>query len=120
MAVMCVGILLGARFVPQSWKGWNEKVQMICTLLLIFSWGYSWDSGRGLADQLASPGVWAVWCWRCCHDRFGAAGVASYPLAAGRHQKKEETLMALLALFCLVAGVLWGAFAPTWPRWSCW
>ena len=57
MAVMCVGILLGARFVPQSWKGWNEKAQMICTLLLIFCMGVQLGRREGLADQLASLGL---------------------------------------------------------------
>lgn len=57
MAVMCVGILLGARFVPQSWKSGNEKAQMICTLVLIFCMGVQLGQREGLADQLASLGL---------------------------------------------------------------
>ena len=36
---MCVGVLVGNRIFPRKAKGINEKVQLICTLLLIFSMG---------------------------------------------------------------------------------
>lgn len=57
LAVMCLGVLLGAKIVPERWKGWNEKGQMICTLLLIFCMGVLLGRREGLADQLASLGL---------------------------------------------------------------
>lgn len=57
LAVMCLGILLGAKVVPARWKGWNEGGQMVCTLALIFCMGVLLGRREGLVDQLASLGL---------------------------------------------------------------
>ena len=37
--IMCAGILVSKIFFPIKWKRINELLQLICTLLLIFSMG---------------------------------------------------------------------------------
>ena len=41
LIVMFAGVLLGNRFFPPKYKELNEKLQVVCTALLIFTMGVS-------------------------------------------------------------------------------
>ncbi len=55
--VMCLGIAAGRLFFPPKWKKWNEKVQLGCTLLLIFSMGVMLGRQENFLQELASLGL---------------------------------------------------------------
>ena len=57
LIVMCVGVLVGNRIFPRKAKGINEKVQLICTLLLIFSMGVTLGGRPNFLSELASLGL---------------------------------------------------------------
>ena len=57
LIVMCVGVLVGNRIFPRKAKGINEKVQLICTLLLIFSMGVTLGGRLNFLSELASLGL---------------------------------------------------------------
>ena len=54
--VMIFGIIAG-RFYPENRKGINEKVQLFCTLLLIFLMGVSLGQREGFFSELAVLGT---------------------------------------------------------------
>ena len=39
LLVMCAGVLLGARWFPQKLYRFNANLQLLCTVILIFSMG---------------------------------------------------------------------------------
>lgn len=55
--IMCVGIVIGAKFFPEKWKKYNEKAQIVCTILLIFSMGVMLGSRENLMEQLMTMGL---------------------------------------------------------------
>ena len=57
LIVMCVGVLVGNRIFPRKAKGINEKVQLICTLLLIFSMGVMLGQKDNFLQDLFSLGA---------------------------------------------------------------
>ena len=56
LLIMGMGILFGAKFFPQKWKSYNEKVQLVCTLLLIFSMGITLGRRENLIKELSEIG----------------------------------------------------------------
>ncbi len=54
--IMCLGILIGNRFIPDTQKKNNERLQLICTLLLIFSMGVKLGQQENLLRDLTSLG----------------------------------------------------------------
>ncbi len=54
--IMCVGIVIGAKFFPEKWKKYNEKTQVVCTILLIFSMGVMLGNRENLIQQLMTMG----------------------------------------------------------------
>ena len=44
--VMGAGILIGRFLMTGRIKKWNERLAMLCTLLLIFPWGYAWPKKK--------------------------------------------------------------------------
>ncbi len=57
LIVMCIGILVG-KFIPVG-KGYgiNGKLQLICTLLLIFSMGVMLGAKEDFTEQLLNLGL---------------------------------------------------------------
>lgn len=92
--VMCLGIAAGRLFFPSRWKKWNEKVQLGCTLLLIFSMGVMLGRQENFLQELASLGLTSL-LYFLVPTALSVALV--YPLSRrfleGRHAKarKEET-----------------------------
>lgn len=57
LVVMCVGVVIG-KFIPMGKiYGINGKLQLVCTLLLIFSMGVMLGAKEGFLDQLLSLGL---------------------------------------------------------------
>lgn len=56
LLIMCMGILIGNRLFPQKWKSLNEKLQVVCTLLLIFSMGVMLGCRENFLEELAQLG----------------------------------------------------------------
>ena len=54
--VMILGIIAG-RFYPENRKGINERLQLFCTLLLIFLMGVSLGQREGFFSELAVLGT---------------------------------------------------------------
>lgn len=57
LLVMCAGILVGAKLFPKKGKGINEKMQLLCTLVLIFSMGVMLGKREGFLEDFAALGV---------------------------------------------------------------
>lgn len=57
LLIMCVGIVVGAKLFPAKGKAANEKVQIVCTMLLIFSMGISLGRRENLLEQLSQIGL---------------------------------------------------------------
>ena len=56
LIVMFAGVLLGNRFFPPKYKELNEKLQVVCTALLIFTMGVSMGQRENFLGDLASMG----------------------------------------------------------------
>ena len=56
LLIMLAGVGAG-RFFPVKYKEKNEKVQLFCTLLLIFSMGVSLGRREGFFAELGTLGV---------------------------------------------------------------
>ena len=39
IVIMCIGVLAGKFLLPRNLNRWNQILQVVCTLLLIFSMG---------------------------------------------------------------------------------
>lgn len=57
LIVMCLGVLVGNRIFPRKGKKLNEYLQLLCTLLLIFSMGVMLGSKENFFQELASLGI---------------------------------------------------------------
>ncbi len=55
--IMCAGVAIGARFFPEKWKKYNEKAQVVCTVVLIFSMGVMLGNRENLMSQLMTMGL---------------------------------------------------------------
>lgn len=56
LLLMCIGVFIGNRFFPKKLKGGNEYIQLICTLLLIFSMGVNLGKKENFIHELTSLG----------------------------------------------------------------
>lgn len=55
--IMFVGVLIGYFFSPKKYAGFNAKLQMACTAVLIFSMGVSLGSREGFFAELSALGL---------------------------------------------------------------
>ncbi|MFQ7289560.1 MAG: hypothetical protein ACLRPV_12065 [Lacrimispora saccharolytica] len=56
LLVMCVGVLISNRFFPEKYKRFNAKLQVVCTVLLIFCMGVTLGSRENFLQELGSLG----------------------------------------------------------------
>lgn len=56
LIIMCVGILIGNKFFPNKYKKINEQLQLICTILLIFSMGVTLGRRENFLQELSVLG----------------------------------------------------------------
>lgn len=57
LIIMCAGIAAGRFLTSKRTKKWNEKMQLICTLLLIFSMGVLLGRKENFLEELSSLGI---------------------------------------------------------------
>ena len=57
LLVMCAGVLLGARWFPQKLYRFNANLQLLCTVILIFSMGVSLGARPQFFEELSTLGV---------------------------------------------------------------
>lgn len=55
--IMGVGILIGRFLMTGKLKKWNERLAMLCTLLLIFSMGVMLGQKENFLGELSSLGL---------------------------------------------------------------
>lgn len=58
--IMCAGILISKIFFPVKWKRINELLQLICTLLLIFSMGVTLGSREDFLNTITTLGSQSI------------------------------------------------------------
>lgn len=56
LIIMGLGILFGAKFFPEKHKKKNEKLQMLCTVLIIFSMGAMLGKRENFLTELSTLG----------------------------------------------------------------
>lgn len=54
--IMSFGFIIGYFIFPKKWKGYNERLQIILTALLIFSMGVHLGSRKDLWQEIISIG----------------------------------------------------------------
>lgn len=54
--VMCLGIFVGHKFFPKKLKKRNEQLQLVCTLVLIFSMGVVLGQRDNFLHELSTLG----------------------------------------------------------------
>lgn len=57
IGIMCIGIIIGHYIFPQKFKNKNEILQMVCTILLIFSMGVMLGKRENFFNDLAQLGL---------------------------------------------------------------
>ncbi len=57
LIIMGIGILIGAKFFPEKHKKKNEKIQIVCTVLIIFSMGVMLGKRENFIQELSSLGL---------------------------------------------------------------
>lgn len=57
IAVMCLGVLVGATVFPQKLKTWGSRLQTAATALLIFTMGVGLGSRPNFLSEVAEIGL---------------------------------------------------------------
>ena len=129
IAIMVLGIGIG-RIFPADHKGKNERLQLVCTLLLIFSMGATLGGRDGFFSELlflgarsflffVFPTAFSIAAVYLLTRRFMGQGVQKeasrgIPEDTSDTPKRSDP-MVLMALGALILGIIGGAF-PAVPR----
>lgn len=57
LLIMGLGVLVGNRFFPKKHKKLNEKLQVLCTIVLIFSMGVMLGKRENFLQELSTLGA---------------------------------------------------------------
>ncbi len=57
LIIMCVGIAIGRMFVSPKFKQITEKIQVTCTVLLIFTLGVRLGQRENFIEELSTLGL---------------------------------------------------------------
>lgn len=57
IVIMCLGVLVGNRFFPKQHKKLCERLQVVCTLVLIFCMGTMLGKRPGFLQELGQLGL---------------------------------------------------------------
>ena len=74
--VMLAGMVAGHFFFPKSLKKVNEKIQLLCTLCLIFSMGVMLGRKENFLQELTSMGI-VSFCFSDPHCALHPTGLLS-------------------------------------------
>ena len=55
--IMCLGVLVGSRFFPKQYTKLCERLQVVCTLALIFCMGVMLGQRPGFLQELGQLGL---------------------------------------------------------------
>lgn len=58
--IMCIGVLAGKFLLPRNLNRWNQILQVVCTLFLIFSMGVLLGSRENFLEELSTLGIQSV------------------------------------------------------------
>lgn len=91
LMVMCVGMLIGNKFFPSRYKKINEQLQLICTILLIFSMGVTLGKRENFIQELSLLG-WHSFIFFFIPSLFSLiiVFVLTYHFIEKRKNKKEN------------------------------
>ena len=67
IVIMCIGVLAGKFLLPRNLNRWNQILQVVCTLLLIFSMGVMLGSRENFLEELSALGIQSVIFFFCFH-----------------------------------------------------
>ena len=90
LLVMCAGVLLGARWFPQKLYRFNANLQLLCTVILIFSMGVSLGARPQFFEELSTLGVQSLFF--CLLPIAGSVALV-YPLTQ-RFLAAQQTIGA--------------------------
>jgi uncharacterized membrane protein YbjE (DUF340 family) len=57
LIIMGIGILVGSKFFPNKHKKKNEKMQIVCTILIIFSMGTMLGKRENFLQEVSTLGL---------------------------------------------------------------
>ena len=60
IVIMCIGVLAGKFLLPRNLNRCNQILQVVCTLLLIFSMGVMLGSRENFLEELSALGIQSV------------------------------------------------------------
>lgn len=60
IVIMCIGVLAGKFLLPCNLNRWNQILQVVCTLFLIFSMGVLLGSRENFLEELSTLGIQSV------------------------------------------------------------
>ena len=110
IVIMCIGVLAGKFLLPCNLNRWNQILQVVCTLFLIFSMGVLLGSRENFLEELSTLGIQSV-------IFFLLPSVGSvllvYPLTRRflenkKDWKGEKIDMVYLAIIALLGGIACG------------
>ena len=59
IVIMCIGVLAGKFLLPCNLNRWNQILQVVCTLFLIFPWEFCWEAGK-TSGRTSTLGIQSV------------------------------------------------------------
>lgn len=77
IVIMCIGVLAGKFLLPCNLNRWNQILQVVCTLLLIFSMGVMLGSRENFLEELSALGIQSVIFFSASIGGIGAVGLSS-------------------------------------------
>ena len=60
IVIMCIGVLAGKFLLPRNLNRWNQILQVVGTLFLIFSMGGLLGSWENFLEELSTLGIQSV------------------------------------------------------------
>lgn len=88
IAVMCLGVLMGATVFPEKLKKWNSRLQTAATALLIFTMGVGLGSRPDFLSEVGEIGLESL-VLAVVPAALSVAAV--YPLSRRFLEKRRET-----------------------------
>lgn len=119
LLIMGAGIVIGAKCFPEKWKVFNEKMQILWTVLLIFCMGVTLGQRDHFIKEFTSlgllsfvyfllPSLFSLLLVYCFTSKWMQKDVKKAGQKAGERIAFSGMTMVFLALIALITGILWG------------
>ena len=108
IVIMCIGVLAGKFLLPRNLNRWNQILQVVCTLLLIFPWEFCWEAGKTFwktfyIGNSECDFLFAAVCG------IGSSGLSSdQTFLENKRLERGEIDMVYLAIIALLGGIACG------------